>query len=66
MASSEDRVAAPAADKEIDWAEDKQLDGASETFGGSGMHEPDYEVEVKPVDTNSPLYSVKSFEELKL
>ncbi|MCJ1255212.1 RNA helicase required for poly(A+) mRNA export [Lignoscripta atroalba] len=67
MASLEDRVTAPADDKHVDWAEDKQLDGASENLGGSGMQDHEqYDVEVKLVDENSPLYSVKSFEELGL
>src|SRR5262249_53711285 len=38
--------------------------------GGSALHEPDYEVQVKladmQADPNNPLYSAKSFEELNL
>ena len=69
MASLNERISNPTNDKVVDWADDKQLDGASvETggSGGSGMHEPDYDVEVKLVDETSPLFSIKSFEELGL
>ena len=51
----------------VDWAEDNsQLDGATEFNAGSAMTEPEYDVEVKLIDQNSPLYSIKSFEELGL
>ena len=47
-----------------------QVDGATEPFMGSQLQESGYEVEVKLVDLqadpNSPLYSVKSFEQLGL
>ena len=47
-----------------------QTDGATEPFGGSELHEPDYEVEIKladmQADPNNPLYSAKSFEQLGL
>ena len=47
-----------------------QVDGATEPFNGSQLHEPDYTVELKladlQADPNNPLYSVKSFEELGL
>jgi hypothetical protein len=47
-----------------------QMDGATEPFNGSQLHEPDYLVELKladmQADPNNPLYSVKSFEELGL
>ena len=47
-----------------------QVDGATEPFGGSQLHEPDYEVEVKLADMqanpNNPLYSAASFEQLNL
>ena len=47
-----------------------QLDGAAEPFGGSELHEPDYDVEVKladmQADPNNPLYSATTFEELGL
>jgi len=47
-----------------------QMDGATEPFNGSQLHEPDYAVDIKladmQADPNNPLYSVKSFEELGL
>jgi len=48
-----------------------QTDGATESLnGGSGIYEPNYEVDVKlsdlQADPNNPLNSVKSFEELGL
>jgi len=47
---------------------DAQTDGAAEPHGGSGLHDAQYEVEVKlsdiQGDVNSPLYSVNTFEEL--
>lgn len=47
-----------------------QADGASTTMGGSGLREPEYDVEIKladmQADPNNPLYSVKSFQELNL
>jgi hypothetical protein len=47
-----------------------QMDGATEPFNGSQLHEPDYLVELKladmQADPNNPLYSIKSFEELGL
>lgn len=47
---------------------DAQLDGAAEPHGGSGLHDTQYEVEVKlsdiQGDVNSPLYSINSFEQL--
>ncbi|MCJ1398546.1 RNA helicase required for poly(A+) mRNA export [Xylographa trunciseda] len=71
MASLEDRVTAPAdtpaSETKVDWADDNaQLDGATEYNAGSAMAEPEYDVEVKLIDQNSPLYSIKSFEELGL
>lgn len=48
--------------------ETAQVDGASGVDHGSGLHDAQYEVEVKlsdlQGDTSSPLYSVSSFEEL--
>lgn len=53
--------------KSDDWADDNgQMDGSTAISGGSTMTEPEYTVEVKLIDTNSPLYSVKTFEELGL
>jgi len=47
-----------------------QTDGASQPFGGSQLSEPEYAVQVKLADMqanpDNPLYSVKSFEELRL
>ncbi|KAK5074810.1 RNA helicase required for poly(A+) mRNA export [Lithohypha guttulata] len=47
-----------------------QTDGASGPFGGSNLHEPDYEVQVKLADLqedpNNPLFSAQSFEQLNL
>lgn len=47
-----------------------QTDGASEDKGGSGLQEPEYDVQVKlsdqQADPNNPLYSIKSFEDLGL
>jgi ATP-dependent RNA helicase DDX19/DBP5 len=47
---------------------DAQVDGASVPLGGSTLHEPQYDVEVKlsdiQGDSSSPLYSISSFEEL--
>jgi hypothetical protein len=47
-----------------------QQDGASEPQGGSGLQDSQYDVEVKlsqlQANTDSPLYSIHSFEELGL
>ncbi|GFF33078.1 ATP-dependent RNA helicase dbp5 [Aspergillus udagawae] len=47
-----------------------QTDGAPAELGGSDLHEPEYNVEVKlsdlQADPNNPLYSVKKFEDLGL
>ncbi|KAI9868028.1 MAG: RNA helicase required for poly(A+) mRNA export [Trichoglossum hirsutum] len=49
---------------------DAQIDGAGIERGGSMLHEPDYDVEVKlsdiQADPNNPLYSVKTFDDLGL
>ncbi len=67
MASLEERIEAPEDAEPKDWADDNgQMDGSTSVAGGSGMAEPEYEVVVKLIDANSPLYSVKSFEELGL
>ncbi|MCJ1418485.1 RNA helicase required for poly(A+) mRNA export [Xylographa parallela] len=71
MASLGDHVTSPAevpaSETKVDWAEEiSQLDGATEFNAGSAMTEPEYDVEVKLIDQNSPLYSIKSFEELGL
>lgn len=50
--------------------ESAQSDGAPAALNGSGLAEPEYDVEVSlndmQADPNNPLYSVKSFEDLKL
>lgn len=47
-----------------------QTDGASEPFGGSGLHEPEYNVQIKladmQADPNNPLFSATTFEQLGL
>jgi ATP-dependent RNA helicase DDX19/DBP5 len=48
--------------------EEAQLDGAALPLAGSGLHDAQYEVEIKlsdlQGDVNSPLFSVNTFEEL--
>jgi ATP-dependent RNA helicase DDX19/DBP5 len=48
--------------------EEAQVDGATAPQAGSGLHDAQYEVEVKlsdiQGDVNSPLFSVSTFEEL--
>ncbi|KAF2102648.1 ATP-dependent RNA helicase-like protein dbp5 [Rhizodiscina lignyota] len=50
--------------------ESAQTDGAPEELNGSGLAEPEYDVQVSlndlQQDPNNPLYSVKSFEQLDL
>lgn len=47
-----------------------QLDGAPEVFGGSGLQDSEYEVQVTlsemQADASNPLHSVQSFEQLGL
>ena len=48
-----------------------QTDGAvAELNGGTGIYEPEYDVDVKlsdvQADPNNPLYSIKTFDELGL
>lgn len=47
-----------------------QTDGSGQDFGGSELHEPDYDVQVKltdlQADPNNPLFSAKTFEQLNL
>lgn len=49
---------------------DTQKDGATEVMNGSGLDEPEFDVNVKLVDMqedpSNPLYSVKTFKELNL
>lgn len=62
-----DEVASPVKESESSLAK-AQMDGTSETLGGSMLHDGEFDVEVKlsdiQGDVNSPLYSAKSFEEL--
>ncbi|KAF9887712.1 RNA helicase required for poly(A+) mRNA export [Aspergillus nanangensis] len=50
--------------------DNSQTDGASAQVGGSELHEPEYNVEVKlsdlQADPNNPLFSVKNFADLGL
>ena len=71
MAALEDRITAPSGgggDAPTEWADDTgQVDGSTSYAGGSGMNQPvEFEVDVKLIDETSPLFSVKSFEELGL
>ncbi|KAL2071209.1 hypothetical protein VTL71DRAFT_12444 [Oculimacula yallundae] len=65
-----DEVASPIIEKKEEESSlaDAQGDGTVEPLGGSGLHDAQYEVEVKlsdiQGDTESPLFSVKSFEDL--
>ncbi|CZS88171.1 probable RNA helicase DBP5 [Rhynchosporium agropyri] len=65
-----DEVASPVVEqnREESSLEAAQVDGTAENLGGSGLHDAQYEVEVKlsdiQGDTASPLFSVKTFEEL--
>ena len=47
-----------------------QTDGSGGPFGGSELHEPEYDVQVKltdlQADPNNPLFSAKTFEQLDL
>lgn len=43
-----------------------QMDGAGASGRGGDLAEADFDVVVKPIDPDSPLYSVKTFEELGL
>ena len=51
-------------------AGDAQVDGNVEHLGGSGLVEPEYEVEVKlselQQDSSTPFYSVQTFSDLHL
>ena len=81
MAGLESRISAPDG-APVSWADDAmqsdtaakpeetpaipQLDGGTQGQGGSGIEEPEFDVEVKLINEDSPLYSLKSFEELGL
>jgi ATP-dependent RNA helicase DDX19/DBP5 len=78
----ESTPAAPSAQPTIDIAKSQtdgatddslamaQTDGASSWLNGSGLNEPEFDVNVKLADLqddpNNPLYSISSFEELNL
>jgi ATP-dependent RNA helicase DDX19/DBP5 len=57
-------------DKATEEAPTDQTDGASAPFGGSGLHEPEYNVQIKladmQADPNNPLFSATTFEQLGL
>ncbi|KAF8857784.1 ATP-dependent RNA helicase-like protein dbp5 [Acephala macrosclerotiorum] len=63
-----DEVASPTTKVTDNPLEKAQTDGATDVSNGSGLHDAQYEVEVKlsdlQGDTTSPLYSIHSFEEL--
>jgi ATP-dependent RNA helicase DDX19/DBP5 len=63
-----DEVASPTEEKPSSTIEAAQTDGAAEPQGGSGLHDAQYEVEVKlsdiQGDESSPLFSISSFEQL--
>jgi len=63
-------AAQPTAEKKEDDLSSAQGDGASPSLNGSGLQEPEYDVDVKlsdlQADPNNPLYSIKSFEELNI
>lgn len=63
-----DEVASPTTKVTENPLEKAQTDGATDVSNGSGLHDAQYEVEVKlsdlQGDTTSPLYSIHSFEEL--
>lgn len=63
-------AAQPTAEKKEDDLSSAQGDGASPSLNGSGLQEPEYDVDVKlsdlQADPNNPLFSIKSFEELNI
>ncbi|CAL3968514.1 unnamed protein product, partial [Diplocarpon coronariae] len=67
-ASLAEEAAPPAGQKQETPLGDAQVDGTAENLGGSGLHDAQYEVEVKlsdiQGDASSPLFSVSTFEEL--
>ncbi|KPI43611.1 ATP-dependent RNA helicase DBP5 [Cyphellophora attinorum] len=70
-APSSDVLPAPdSRDKAAEDAPTDQTDGASAPFGGSGLHEPEYNVQIKladmQADPNNPLFSATTFEQLGL
>ena len=46
--------------------ENTQIDGAGPSGRVGDLADVDFDVVVKPIDPDSPLYSVKTFEELGL
>lgn len=69
-AAPTETTTAPTTDDSKSAVAEAQNDGAPKELNGSGLEEPEYDVEVKLIDIqgdpNSPLYSIKSFEELNL
>lgn len=69
-AAPADTPTAPAETSTAPVIDKVETDGAPKELNGSGLEEPEYDVEVKLIDMqgdpNSPLYSIKSFEELEL
>ncbi|KAL1960570.1 hypothetical protein VTO42DRAFT_7149 [Malbranchea cinnamomea] len=72
-ASLADRITKPedaTKDEQAGEFADAQTDGAPPNLGGSGLHDSEYDVQVKlsdlQADPNNPLYSIKSFEDLGL
>lgn len=67
--ASEEPAPTPAA-AQSSKLEDSQKDGSTTFLNGSGLDEPEFDVNVQLADLqddpNNPLYSVKSFDELNL
>ncbi|KAF2425295.1 DEAD-domain-containing protein [Tothia fuscella] len=63
-----DRITRDEAEEEDEEAAIPQNDGADRAQNGSGLEEPEYEVEVQlndlQQDPNNPLFSIKTFEEI--
>lgn len=73
MSSTEEPTAAPPAEEtpaEESSVAEVQVDGSGPPGNGSNMVETEFNVEVKladmQADPNNPLFSAKTFEELKL
>lgn len=68
MSSTEEPTAPPPAEEES--VAQAQVDGSGPQGNGSNMVETEFNVEVKladmQADPNNPLFSAKTFEELKL
>lgn len=70
MADLASRITQPPAESTSGSTADAQMEGNGETLGGSGLVEPEYEVEVKLTDLqgdqDTPFYSAKTFQEMNL